>query len=211
VNSVIGFVGLIGSGKDEAANYFHDRHGYHVIATGDLVRNIADLEGLEPSRDNLHDISQRYAEAAGRDFLAKKIIQEIEAGNADKVVINSVHTLADVDALRQHYDDKFTLLHIDTSDPRKRFERVHTRTADHDPNSWDEFRELEKDEDKLFDLWEVISQADVTIPNDGSVEQLRNRLEKLMLERQIAHEPEKDQSDDRSLKTQLLKKLGLKD
>jgi len=44
---VIGAVGDIGSGKDEVLKYLRDRYGVPYLSTGDIVRRMAQEDGVE--------------------------------------------------------------------------------------------------------------------------------------------------------------------
>ena len=57
---VIGVIGLNGSGKDEVVNYLNQHYGIPVLSVGDIAREIAGREGVEPTRDNLDEITRRY-------------------------------------------------------------------------------------------------------------------------------------------------------
>ena len=50
---VIGAVGQNGSGKDEVLKYLRSKYGMAFLSTGDVVRDIAAKEGVEPTRDHL--------------------------------------------------------------------------------------------------------------------------------------------------------------
>ena len=48
---VIGLTGTIGSGKDIIAKYLVDKHGFQMVGMGDTVREEADRQGLEKTRE----------------------------------------------------------------------------------------------------------------------------------------------------------------
>ncbi|NUN24035.1 MAG: AAA family ATPase, partial [Candidatus Jettenia caeni] len=121
---VIGAVGLNGSGKDELVNYLSRRYGIPVLSAGDVVRDIAQEEGIAPTRDNLHDISRRYHAQWGNDIFMRKLIGKIEECQWKVVGITGIRTSADAATLRNHFGQNFILVHVEVSQPSIRYERT---------------------------------------------------------------------------------------
>ncbi|MDD5399511.1 MAG: AAA family ATPase, partial [Dehalococcoidia bacterium] len=74
---VIGVVGDIGSGKDEVLKHLRDRYGVPYISTGDIVRQMAQQEGVVGTRENLEAISKRCFNQMGRGCFVRMAAQEI--------------------------------------------------------------------------------------------------------------------------------------
>ena len=76
---IIGVVGQNGSGKDEGLKYLRTRYNIPLLSTGDAVREIAKKEGLEPTRENLKDISGKCFRDMGEGCFVKLIAEKYAA------------------------------------------------------------------------------------------------------------------------------------
>ena len=74
---IIGVIGLNGSGKDEVVNYLNKHYNIPLISIGDIVREIASKEGIEPTRDNLDNITRQYFAQFGEGYFLKQIVERI--------------------------------------------------------------------------------------------------------------------------------------
>jgi dephospho-CoA kinase len=176
----VGAVGLNGSGKDTLIRHLGKRCGLEVLSLGEVARELAHLEDVQPTREKLHDVSQKYRARYGKAFFAKALIKEVETKSLDKVGITGIRTPTDVEVLKEYFGSGFLLIHVEAGDPKLRFERLKQRGEDRDPKTYEEFLEQEKNEEELFHLNDAIRQADVTIPNSGSREALRAHVEDLI-------------------------------
>lgn len=183
--NVIGIVGENASGKDELARYMKETHGGEVISTGEIVRELAKNENIEPTREKLHELSKRYMEEEGRDFIARKVIEAIKDSDAETVAVSGVRTPEDAQTLREHFDGDFVLAHTDVSLPYARFERSQERQSERDPDSFDEFQRQDRREQKLFNLGRTIKMADVRVNNDGTLDAFHEQIEKKLIDRYL--------------------------
>ncbi|MDN3509815.1 MAG: AAA family ATPase [Candidatus Jettenia sp.] len=185
---VIGAVGLNGSGKDELVNYLSRRCGIPVLSAGDVVRDIAQEEGIAPTRDNLHDISRRYYAQWGNDIFMRKLIEKIEECQWKVVGITGIRTSTDVATLRNHFGQNFILVHVEVSQPSIRYERTRKRGEARDPQTLEEFLIQDKTEEEIFKIGETIHSADVTINNDGTRKDFYRKIEEFLVQRKICDE-----------------------
>ncbi|MBQ1929517.1 MAG: AAA family ATPase [Bacteroidales bacterium] len=70
---IIAAVGKNASGKDYFLEYISKEYGIPMLSIGDVARALAEQEGLEKTRENLHYISHKYMSAYGQDFFPKKL------------------------------------------------------------------------------------------------------------------------------------------
>lgn len=124
---VIGAVGLNGSGKDILIMRLHDQFGIPMISIGDIVRDIAREEGVAATRDNLHEISERYIAKFGKEYFPQRVITKIEEQKWPIVGISGIRTPTDIRTFQKHYGKNFILIHVEVTDPRVRFERMQRR------------------------------------------------------------------------------------
>ena len=73
-HTIVAITGLIGSGKNEAADYIAKRYGFVIFDYADLLRDMLKKEGIEPTRENL----QAYRVKHGNTFLAEAIVAKIK-------------------------------------------------------------------------------------------------------------------------------------
>ena len=174
---VVGLVGRNGAGKDAVVDYLHARCGVVKLSAGDLVRDIAEREQMEPTRANLHAVSLRVMRLEGQDVFARRLIAEIEEHDWRAVAVSGVRSPHDAGAFKVYYGDNFRLVHVRVGDPERRFQRLQGREASRDPESRAAFREQEREEESHFQIGSTIALADVTIDNHGTVADLHRRIE----------------------------------
>ena len=172
----IGLTGTNGSGKGAAAEYFISQ-GYAYYSLSDVIREELKKDGLEPTRDNLIRKGNELRSLGGADFLAKQVMEKVEG----KAVIDSIRNPEEVRFLKGKKN--FILLAID-ADVELRYERVKKRGRDESAATLQEFIEKE-DEEKTANptqqqIHTCLEMADFTVLNEGSLEDLCNKLEKFL-------------------------------
>ena len=177
---VIGAVGQNGSGKDEILKYLKAAYGVPFFSTGDMVRRIAAEEGLEATRDNLRAISERWFRERGEGCFVRLLTARIKEEKCRTVGISGIRSLADVTILRESFGDDFILIRVTMSDPKQRYERMVARGEERDPHSYEQFLALDRKEEELFHIEEAGRQAQYTIGNDETLEDLHRAIDKLL-------------------------------
>lgn len=167
---------MCGSGKSEAVKFFTDK-GYRKVYFGEVVINELKEKGLEVNEKNerliREDLRDRYGMAAMAVKSLGKIREYFKSGN---VVIESLYSWSEFKTVQNEFGDNFKLLAVHT-DKKLRYERLMKR----------EIRPLMKDEAISRDISEIeniekggpIAFADYMILNNGSLEELKLKLEEL--------------------------------
>jgi dephospho-CoA kinase len=185
---VIGVVGHIGSGKDEALKYLNAKYGIPYLSIGDMVRRLAAEKGLELTRDNLQILAGQYLRERGKEYFTTVAAEEI-INNGWKIAgISGVRTPDDARTLREFFEDNFILLYIKISDPRTRFERLFLRHQERDPRTFEEFEEQDANEEKIFKINETITMANFSVTNDGTLAEYQKQLD-MLVESKKLHVP----------------------
>ena len=184
----IGAVGFNGSGKDALIEYLHETHGLPMLSMGDLVRAMAAERGIRPTRSNLHEISHQAIKQYGAEVFARRLIARIQERSWDAVGITGIRTPADARAFREHFGQDFLLVHVRVGDPHTRFERVRRRDEARDPGSYARFLQQDQEEKEMFHIEETIQQADITIDNDGTLQDFHRTIEKQVVAPILEHE-----------------------
>jgi len=171
---LVGLTGTNSAGKGEVAAYLKSR-GYAFHSLSDVLREELAARGLEASRDNLISVGNELRAAFGADILARRIMDRLAAGPA---VIDSIRNTREVEFFRGTGD--FVLLAVDAP-IELRFERARSRGRNESAATLEEFRSKEQAEmdggEGRQQLRECMAMADRLIVNDGSLDDLRRKVE----------------------------------
>jgi dephospho-CoA kinase len=177
---VVGAVGRIGSGKDELVGHLQTVAKALVYSLGDMVRETAAAENLEPTRENLQSVARRYASRKGEDYFIRKLADQIDRENPALAAITGIRKPVDAKVLRERYGAAFLLVYV-SANFNLRFQRNLRRGELRDPKSAVEFRLQNRKEEELFHLSQTIRMADMTLDNSGTLEELHRQIEARIL------------------------------
>ncbi|MDD5081801.1 MAG: AAA family ATPase [Dehalococcoidales bacterium] len=178
---VIGAIGQNGSGKDEVLKYLRSRYGVPFLSTGDIVRGIAAREGVEPTRDNLQRISERYFRQFSQGYFVKLLAEQVQQDRRPVTGISGIRSLEDVTILKNIFGKDFILINVYVSDPRERYSRVYQRREARDPQDYAQFQQQDEAEEKIFHTQEAVKYADYSISNDGTLTDLHREIDRLVV------------------------------
>lgn len=178
----IGVIGLNGSGKDEVVNYLNRHYGIPVLSVGDIAREIAGREGVEPTRDNLDEITRRYFAKYGKGYFLKLIVDKIRQNEWECTGISGIRSPEDVSIMKEAFNEDFILVHVYVTDARVRFERMAKRGSKRDAISYEDLLTQDKISEELFNIQEAISMANFSVSNDGTLADLHRQVDGLMAE-----------------------------
>jgi len=172
---LIGLTGTNGAGKGEAAAYFVSK-GYAFFSLSDVIREELARRGEPATRDNLIRTGNELRAAFGPDVLARRTMAKVRG----PAVIDSIRNAREVAFLRRQ--PGFVLLAVDAP-IEVRFRRTAARGRDESASSLEEFRAKEAEEraggDTAQQLEACMAAADRLIINDGTIEDLRRKLEEV--------------------------------
>jgi len=173
---VLGVVGLPASGKGEFSKIAADM-GIPVIVMGDMIRKAVKAAGLEPTDANFGMTANRLRAEQGMDAIARLCIPEITARAGPLVLIDGIRGDTEVALFRKNFSG-FTLISI-TSSFDNRLARIAARARSDDFTSADALRN--RDERELgWGLGNALKQADITITNEGSLEEFSSAVRTLL-------------------------------
>jgi predicted RNA binding protein with dsRBD fold (UPF0201 family)/dephospho-CoA kinase len=174
---VIGFVGFPGSGKSEAAA-IAQTEGFFPVAMGDTVRSHMQRSGIQLSEKNVGTIANKLRADHGMDVIAKMCIPNVYGLTSQKVVIDGIRGIAEVNAFKKEFRGNFKLIAI-TAGPKVRCKRVKGRSRPDDARSLRRFED--KDERELaWGLEEALEAAEYSIENEGTLEELNSKVSSLL-------------------------------
>lgn len=174
---IIAAVGKNASGKDYFLEYISKEFGVPLLSIGDVARDLAEQEGLEKTRENLHYISQKYMGMYGQDFFPKQLIEKIKKMGAQNVLVSGIRPPSDVANFKEAFGDDFYLVAIVVESDRVRYERTRARGTARDNVTFEQFLALDQHEEELFHTSQTMSLADHTfIRGDFSDEEYHKRI-----------------------------------
>jgi len=179
--SVIGFVGLPGSGKSEAAAVAEDQT-LPVVTMGDVIRAECRDRGLDPATEHGR-VAQTLREENGPAAIAERslpiIESELEAN--ETVVIDGIRSDVEVDRFENAFGDRFRLVCIEAPFETRR-ERLALRGRDAGGDEGGESLKTRDRRELDFGMGEAMERADLTIKNTGSLEAFRERITEILTE-----------------------------
>lgn len=175
---IIGFTGLMASGKDAAKKYLEEKYGAKSFRFSSIMRDVLTRIHVEISRKNIQLVSQCLRETFGEDLFAKVMATDINETHTDVVVADGVRRLADIANLSKL--EGFHLVAIET-DAKIRYERMIKRgeNVGESEKTYEQFLADGQKEAELK-IPEVMASADFTINNDGDFANLYQQIDKIM-------------------------------
>lgn len=174
---IIAIVGRQLAGKDTVAKYLEERHGFHHVSTGDLIREyIVEHKLGVPDRRMCHITANRLR-AQQPDFWVREALSK----KYDKLVISGIRAFAEAETPKQ---EGALILHVDA--PIKlRYKRAGGRNRVGDSVTLEEFQKQQdieeaNDEPTAQNIKPLIAMADATVTNDGDVVQLEHQIDEFV-------------------------------
>lgn len=173
---IVALTGMPGAGKTTVARYLSQK-GIPLLIMGDVVREVADIDGLEPTSDNLAKLMLRLRKKSGPEAIAHLIVDKIKLmKKKDKklsvVIVDGIRSMAEVQVLRSIGTVKLLAIHGSTL---TRYTHVKERSRSDVPSTIDEFDKRDKIEMEVG-ISNAIALADESISNnDISISELCER------------------------------------
>jgi len=177
---ILGFVGELGAGKTVVCDYLKEKYNSNSYRFSGPLRDVLTRVYLDQTRENMQNLSTILRENFGQDLLAKIMAHDADSDSGKVVTVDGVRRFPDIEHLKKL--DGFYLIYVSV-DSKTRYERIIKRGQNpgEDKITYEEFLESEKSEaDKT--ITEVGEQADYKINNDGSLEDLNNKIEETIEE-----------------------------
>ena len=172
---LVGLTGRNASGKSTLVGWFSDK-GLRSVSCSDSIRAWLREQGVDTTREALIEGGRELRRRGGAGVLAEMLLEILDGEDA---VVDSIRTPAEVEALRSRGD--FFLIEVRANE-ESRWLRMTARGRAGDPLEKETFLSQEAAEAKSDDeagqaLDATASLADITILNDGTIEDLEDKLE----------------------------------
>lgn len=171
---IIAFTGLPGSGKSTMIDAISAMG--KVITMGDVIRNEAKEQEIDPSDENLGRIAKNLRKNHGPNIIAEKCVDLIKSLDEEIVFIDGIRSMAEIDTFRKHW--KVPIIAADV-EKNVRFQRMTERNRSDDPKDIEEL-EARDDREINFGVNEVISNADYKLNNAGGIEEVQRETKEVV-------------------------------
>lgn len=173
---IIAFVGLTGSGKSTAVDYFTEK-GFPRVYLGGVVISAVKEAGLEVNEANEKMIREKLRADEGKDFIVQRIINQIDdlvRAGQHRIIADGLYSWTEYKVLKERFHDQVSVVAI-ISPKHLRYHRLTTR----------EVRPLTEAEAAGRDYAEIenlekgapIAMADYFVSNEGNVEHFYKQLD----------------------------------
>ena len=172
---ILAFVGLSGSGKTTAVDYFTEK-GFPKVYFGGIIYQAMEEAGIPKGEENEHIFRVEIRKKEGVDFAAKRIIKQIHdlaTAGQHRVIADGLYTWDEYKILKHEFPSEITVVAIVTP-KHQRYNRLEHR--EDRPQS--QATTIERDKHEIEDIQKggPIAAADYYILNDGSKEDLDAKL-----------------------------------
>ncbi|MCF6171567.1 MAG: AAA family ATPase [Bacteroidales bacterium] len=176
---IIGITGTLGAGKGTIVEYLIKNKGFkHYSVRQFLIKEI-EKRGLPVNRDSMTSIANELRAANTPYYIVAELYKQALKSGKD-AVIESIRTPGEVEFLQQQ--GNFILIAVD-AEPKNRFNRIKIRKSATDQIDFATFltnerREMTTEDPNKQNLQKCIQMADITLLNDGTIDELVQQLEK---------------------------------
>lgn len=175
---ILGFSGLLASGKGTSAAYIEKTYGASTYRFSTILRDLLNRVYIEHTRDNLIKISEIMRETFGEALLAQAMAKDVENDTHSIIVVDGIRRMADIEYLQKI--PGFVLVEI-VAKPETRYERLIARSenTDDQQKTYEEFL-ADHQRSTEISILEVTKHATEHIDNNGSLDDLYRQLDTLV-------------------------------
>ncbi|MDQ3807246.1 MAG: AAA family ATPase [Thermoproteota archaeon] len=169
---IVCLTGMPGAGKSSVASFLKEK-GFEVVTMGDVVREEAKRQGLEPTDTNLGKMMLKLRNDLGPGAVGHIVLEKLARdGGSSNVVIDGIRSIAEVEILKKAGHVRILAIH---ASQYTRFKHLKERGRGDAPSNDNEF--VGRDRRELsVGVSEAIALANEMISNnDLTLEQLKLR------------------------------------
>ena len=182
VSFVVGITGTLGSGKEVVKEIISKNFSCYSVSLSSVVQS----QMKKTDRKSLQDMENELRKKYGTHILAKLATDYMQR-DKEIIIVDEIRNPGEVDYLRKTFGNKFSLIAVDA--PRElRWERVKARKREGDPKTWEEFLLVDEREQGIGEplygqrIKECIQMADFLIINEGTLEEVNEKVIKVLEE-----------------------------
>jgi dephospho-CoA kinase/inosine/xanthosine triphosphate pyrophosphatase family protein len=193
-------IGRTCAGKTTTCERLSAAHGFQFFEASSVFRSIAESLGLDRRKyANDHAFALEVFARVGNDAVARKMIEFLDGMRIERLAISGFRTIEELLCISDSFPESRTVL-ISASE-RTRYERRITRGRADEQLTFEEFNALDRAQWQLGLLGTAGDIADLHIENEGSLEDLYETVDQLVLgnpDASSAREMNKDRGDPES-------------
>lgn len=178
---VLAFVGLAGSGKSTAVDFF-TKKGYPKVYFGGVVLDAMKKADIEITAENEKAFREELREKYGKDVVANRIVEQIEelaGAGQHRIIADGVYSWTEYKVLKKAFPGELILVAV-VAPRHLRYHRLSQRPVR--PLTGTEAYARDQAEIENLEKGGPIAIADHFIGNNGSVEEFDEKLEALAKE-----------------------------
>jgi dephospho-CoA kinase len=169
---IICLTGMPGAGKSSVASFLKQK-GFEVVTMGDVVREEAKRQGLEPTDINLGKMMLKLRQDLGPGAVGYIVLQKLTRdGGSSNVVIDGIRSIAEVEVLKKVGHVRLLAIHASQD---TRFKHLNERGRADAPSNTNEFAARDKRELSVGVSEAIAFANEVISNNDLTLEQLKLR------------------------------------
>lgn len=179
---IIGVTGPICSGTTSFMNFLKEK-GFESFSYSDILREELGKRRIQITRKNLQDVGDELREKEGLGVLSRKMIGKMQSGKS--YAVGNIRNPGEVQEFVKEFGDKFVLVKVDA--PFEiRFKRARKRARENEPLELNEFKKMEErdlginQENSGQQHAKVFEMADFVIGNNGSLSELKVKVDELL-------------------------------
>lgn len=181
---ILGITGTIGAGKGTVVDYLVQEKGFKHYSVRAAITEEVQKRGLPVNRDTLNQVGTELRKQYGGSYFGELLRARAQAEGAENAIIESVRTVLEATKIKSIGG---CILVVDAPE-EVRYERIQSRASETDHVSFEEFRTQEAREmdsenandPSYMNMRAVIAMADVTVQNDGTLDELHTRIEEAL-------------------------------
>lgn len=176
---ILGITGTIGAGKGTVVSYLMEKGFEHHSVREFLLEEIR-ARGLPEDRSSMRDVANELR----RDNHPAHVVETLHArAEGTNAIIESIRTVGEAEFLKAL---GAKIIAVD-ADKKTRYDRAIARGSSTDKVSFDQFvaeedREMRSTEHWDMNVFAVMDMADFKIENNGTEEELREKLDRILVE-----------------------------
>ena len=180
---ILAAVGMSGSGKSVVVDHL-TKKGYPKVYFGGMIYKEMDKRGIPRSENGETEkkFREEIREKEGKDWVVRQVIAEAKdliAAGQKRIVLDGVYSWTEYKALKKEFPKNLYFVAV-VVDKKIRYERVAIRPDR--PFDSAAIRERDRSEIENLEKGGPIAAADYYILNNGTMEDITNRLDEILKE-----------------------------
>lgn len=184
MNKLIAIVGMCGAGKSICADFFTEQ-GFQYLRFGQITLDEIKKRGLQPNENLEKEIREGFRREHGMAAYAILNLPKIEKMHEQgDTILDGLYSWSEYKILKEKFPQMKVIAVF--ASPQTRYQRISQRFSQNDPQMRN--RNFSIQEARARDFAEIqniekggpIAMADYTVINEGTLEETKKQLEKIL-------------------------------